>query len=178
MSEQNQQIYQFDDFRLDVPNRTLLRHGTPVVLQAKAFDVLVVLIERGGRLVEKDELFSSVWPSQIVEESNLTVQVSALRRALGEGKDNSRYIVTVPGHGYRFTGNLSLYEEEEEVVIERHSISRLAVESENAAGENEDNLIKNISTQNGGYLSTRDEAAASMRHLRALRRLKDAFTNP
>jgi tetratricopeptide (TPR) repeat protein/DNA-binding winged helix-turn-helix (wHTH) protein len=164
MSEQRQQIYGFDNFRLDVPNRELLRDGRVVVLQAKAFDMLVVLIENAGRLVGKEELFNSVWPGQIVEESNLTVQVSAIRKALGEKKDNLRYLVTVPGHGYRFTGNLlSLNEEEEEVVIERHSVSRLAVESENDAGENEDSLIKNISTQNSSYLSTRDEAGASMR---------------
>src|SRR6476469_5737072 len=134
MREQREQIYGFDDFRLDVSDRQLLHDGRPVALPAKAFDMLVVLVENGGRLVENDELFSRVWPDQIVEESNLAVQVSAIRKALGEKKDNSRYIVTVPGHGYRFTGDLlSLDEKEEEVVIERHSISRLAVESENAA---------------------------------------------
>jgi DNA-binding winged helix-turn-helix (wHTH) protein/TolB-like protein/Flp pilus assembly protein TadD len=163
MPEQKQQIYEFDDFRLDASNRQLLHDGKPVALPAKAFDTLVVLVENGGRLVGKDELFTRVWPDQIVEESNLAVHVSAIRKALGEKKDNSRYIVTVPGHGYRFTGNLSLHEEEEEVVIERHSISRLSVESENAAGENEANLIKNIPAQNGGYLTTRDGAGASMR---------------
>ena len=163
MREQREQIYGFDDFRLDVSDRQLLHDGRPVALPAKAFDMLVVLIENGGRLVGKDELFSRVWPDQIVEESNLAVHVSAIRKALGEKKDNSRYIVTVPGHGYRFAGNLSLHEEEEEVVIERHSISRLAVESENAAGENEANLIKNIPTQNGGYLTSREGAGASMR---------------
>ena len=86
MSEQNSQIYGFDTFRLDVSNRTLLRDGAPVPLQAKAFDMLVVLIENGGRLIGKEELFSRVWPDQIVEESNLTVQVSAIRRALGENR--------------------------------------------------------------------------------------------
>ena len=130
MREQKQQIYGFDDFQLDVSNRQLLRDGRPVALPAKAFDMLVVLIENGGRLVGKDELFSRVWPDQIVEESNLAVHVSAIRKALGDKKDNPRYLVTVPGHGYRFTGKLlSLDEEEEEVVIERHSISRLTVES-------------------------------------------------
>ena len=138
MSEQKQQVYQFDDFRLDIPNRTLLRAGTPVVLQAKAFDMLVVLIERGGRLVGKDELFSSVWPGQIVEESNLTVQVSAIRRALGEGKDNPHYIMTVPGHGYRFQNDaLRLNQGEAELVIEHHSHSRMVVETETENGTDE-----------------------------------------
>ena len=106
MSEQNRRIYGFDNFRLDVPNRTLLRDGAPVSLQAKAFDMLVVLIENGGQLTGKDELFSRVWPDQTVEESNLTVQVSAIRRALGDNKDNPHYIITVPGHGYRFAGTV------------------------------------------------------------------------
>ena len=141
MSEQNEQIYQFDDFRLDVPNRTLLRDGTPVVLQAKAFDMLVVLIERGGRLVEKDDLFSSVWPGQIVEESNLTVQVSALRRALGEGKDNPHYIITVPGHGYRFQSNVLRLNQAEELVIEHHSHSRIVVETETENGAEPGNSV-------------------------------------
>jgi len=106
MSEQNRRIYGFDNFRLDVSNRTLLRDGAPVFLQAKAFDMLVALIESGGQLTGKDELFSRVWPDQTVEESNLTVQVSAIRRALGDNKDDPHYIITVPGHGYRFGGTV------------------------------------------------------------------------
>jgi Tol biopolymer transport system component/DNA-binding winged helix-turn-helix (wHTH) protein len=135
MSEEKQEIYGFDNFRLDVSNRQLLHDGRPVALPAKAFDMLVVLIENGGRLIEKDELFSRVWPDQIVEESNLTVQVSAIRKALGERKENPHYIVTVPGHGYRFTRDvLRLEEEEEELVIERHSHSRIMVETEKETG--------------------------------------------
>lgn len=130
MLEQKQQIYAFDNFRLDVRNRELLRDGAPVTLPAKAFDMLVVLIESDGRLIEKEELFSRVWPDQMVEESNLTVQVSAIRKALGERKENPRYIATVPGHGYRFIGVLITTEdEEEETLIERRSISRVTIES-------------------------------------------------
>ena len=162
MPEQKQQIYEFDNFRLDVLNRELLRDGSPVALPAKAFDMLVVLIENGGRLVGKDELFSRVWPDQIVEESNLTVQVSAIRRALGERKENPHYIVTVPGHGYRFIGKLmSLDGEEEEVLIERHTVSRVAVETETAAGADENALINDPAAKSVGHLTTRDEAAAS-----------------
>ena len=148
MLEQKQQIYRFDNYRLDVRNRELLRDGKPVALPGKAFDMLVVLVENRGRLIQKDELFSRVWPDQIVEESNLTVQVSAIRKALGERKEHPNYILTVPGHGYRFTGNLiSLDAEEEEVVIERHAISRLTVETESSdAAEN--SLAKSLSTQN------------------------------
>lgn len=131
MQEQKPQIYGFDDFRLDVANRQLERSGRPVALASKAFDMLVVLVERGGRLVGKDELFSRVWPEQVVEESNLAVHVSAIRKALGESKRNPHYVVTVPGHGYRFAGDvLRVDEEEEELVIEHHSVSRLTVETE------------------------------------------------
>src|SRR6478672_3205121 len=113
MREQREQVYTFDDFRLDVSDRQLLHDGRPVTLPAKAFDMLVVLIENGGRLVGKDELFSRVWPDQIVEESNLAVHVSAIRKALGEKKDNPRYVATVPGHGYRFTSNVLRLDHEE-----------------------------------------------------------------
>ena len=134
MLEQKQRIYEFDNFRLDVLNRELSHHGQAVALPAKAFEMLVVLIENRGRLIEKEELFQRVWPDQIVEESNLTVQVSAIRKALGDRKENPQYIRTVPGHGYRFVGNL-LSLDEEEVEIERHSISRMAIEVEGASKE-------------------------------------------
>jgi DNA-binding winged helix-turn-helix (wHTH) protein/TolB-like protein/Flp pilus assembly protein TadD len=160
MLELKRQIYGFDNFRLDVPNRQLLRDGRPVPLPAKAFDMLAVLIEKGGRLIEKDELFNRVWPDQIVEESNLTVQVSAIRRALGDNKDNPHYIATVAGHGYRFIGKvLTVDEEEEELVIEHRSHSRIVVESESAEGADENALNKNLGEQHGGHLTVRDEAA-------------------
>src|SRR5688572_22943921 len=106
--EQKGRVYEFDDFRLDAPNRQLLRGGSPVALPSKAFDLLLALIESNGRLVGKDELFERVWPDQIVEESNLTVHVSAIRKALGESKSNPHYVFTVPGHGYRFTAQVQI----------------------------------------------------------------------
>jgi DNA-binding winged helix-turn-helix (wHTH) protein/TolB-like protein/Flp pilus assembly protein TadD len=163
MLEQKQQVYGFDNFRLDVSNRQLLHDGRRVALPAKAFDMLVVLIENGGRLIGKDEFFSRVWPDQIVEESNLTVQVSAIRKALGEHRDNPRYIVTVPGHGYRFTGNvLSLHHEEEEVVIERHSLSGLVIESsQEHEGIVENGFGQNFAARNVGSLHVIDEVETS-----------------
>jgi DNA-binding winged helix-turn-helix (wHTH) protein len=164
MTEQKQQIYEFDNFRLDVENRELVREGSAVVLPAKAFDMLVVLIQNGGRLIGKDELFSLVWPDQIVEESNLTVQVSALRKALGDRKENPRYIVTVPGHGYRFTGEvLTVNAEDEEVVIERHSVSRVTVETEREISSAlEPVSITNVPTYPAGH-----ENAASVQSMSA-----------
>jgi DNA-binding winged helix-turn-helix (wHTH) protein len=76
--------------------------GEPVALTAKAFDLLVVLVRRAGHLVTKDDLFDEVWPGTFVQETNLTVNISALRKALDDGRDGSRIIQTVPGRGYRF----------------------------------------------------------------------------
>jgi DNA-binding winged helix-turn-helix (wHTH) protein/Tol biopolymer transport system component len=126
---QNQRIYCFDSFELDVGNRRLQRDGKPLPLSAKAFGLLQTLLENRGRLVEKDELFKAVWRDQIVEESNLTVHISQIRRALGENKNNPRYIETVPGYGYRFVGEVSSFEEDD-LVIETESFSRITIENE------------------------------------------------
>jgi len=98
----------FGDFRFNVPTRELLRvenHGsaTPVSLGSRAADLLHLFLHRPGELITKGEIMDAVWPNMAVEESNLTVQISALRRALGVGRNGASYIQTVPGRGYRFT---------------------------------------------------------------------------
>ena len=95
-------VHEFGPFRLDAGERLLLKAGQPVSLTPKAFDLLVYLVERHGRLVAKKELLSAVWPDTFVEEANLTYTISALRRALGDSQDGERYIQTVPTRGYRF----------------------------------------------------------------------------
>lgn len=97
-----QRIYVFSDFRLDPARRLLTRHGETVVLHPKTFDVLLELVKNRGRLVSKNELLNTVWEGQFVEEGNLAVQISALRKIFGERKNDHRFIVTVPGRGYRF----------------------------------------------------------------------------
>lgn len=124
---QDRRVYKFDDFRLDVDNRRLLREEKPISLSAKAFDVLQALLENNGRLVEKDELFRTVWCDQIVEESNLTVQISQIRKALGESKTNARYIETVPGFGYRFIGAVD-DDDNDELVFETETLSRITID--------------------------------------------------
>src|SRR5258706_13575757 len=94
--------YRFDRFELNPTTRQLLADGQPVALGARALDVLLALIERRERLVTKDELLGLVWPNVVVEENNLQVQVSALRKALGV-----EAIATIPGRGYRFTLSLT-----------------------------------------------------------------------
>ena len=83
----------------------MLREGQPLTLTPKAFDVLAMLVRRSGSLVEKDELFSEVWPNTIVEESSLSQKIYQLRRALDDGS-GQEYIQTVPRHGYRFVAEV------------------------------------------------------------------------
>ena len=97
--------YEFGPFRLDLRERLLLREGQPLTLTPKAFDVLAMLVRRSGSLVEKDELFSEVWPNTIVEESSLSQKIYQLRRALDDGS-GQEYIQTVPRHGYRFVAEV------------------------------------------------------------------------
>ncbi len=89
----------FGSFSLHLHKRRLLREEQPLLLGARAFDVLAALVQHAGELVSKDQLFERVWPGRVVEENNLQVHVSSLRKLLG-----ADWIVTVPGRGYRFTG--------------------------------------------------------------------------
>jgi DNA-binding winged helix-turn-helix (wHTH) protein len=95
--------FAFGPFRLSVRHRTLADRDGWVSLKSRAFDVLLALIERRGAVVSKDELMRRVWGGLVVEENNVHVQIAAVRRALGPG---NRYILTIPGRGYRFTGAL------------------------------------------------------------------------
>ena len=106
------QIYEFDDFRIDSGRRLLLQRGVPVPLKPKVFDTLLYLARHQGRVLEKDELMRAVWPDANVEENNLNQNVSTLRRALGESRGENRYIVTVPGRGYRFAATVSMIADE------------------------------------------------------------------
>jgi non-specific serine/threonine protein kinase len=95
-------LYEFGAFRLDPRRRVLERDGRPVPLTSKAFDVLTALVERRDAALSKDELMALVWSDTVVEENNLSVAISALRKALGERPSEHQFIVTLPGHGYRF----------------------------------------------------------------------------
>ena len=99
-------IFEFGDFILVPKERLLLRGGDPVQLTPKAFDVLVVLVSRSGHLVSKNDLLHEVWPDTFVEEVNLTVNISALRKALDRDGNGIGMIQTVPTHGYRFVGSV------------------------------------------------------------------------
>lgn len=106
MSQQLQHIYEFGPFRLDGTERLLLRDGESVLLTPKAFDLLLALVERHGRLVEKHDLLKLVWPDAIVEEANLSYNISLIRKALGDGENELKFIETVPKRGYRFVASV------------------------------------------------------------------------
>jgi len=95
-------IYEFGPFRFDPTEHSLLRNGSPIALTEKAFQVLVVLIERGGHLVERSELVDAVWGDAFIEEGNLTVTISMLRKALGDDRKKNKVIETIAKRGYRF----------------------------------------------------------------------------
>ncbi len=98
----------FGPFRLLLERRTLLESGRPVPLGSRAVELLAVLLEHRGELVGKQMLIDRVWPTTVVEEINLRVQMAALRKALGHGGDAQGYISTVPGRGYRFTADVQV----------------------------------------------------------------------
>jgi Tol biopolymer transport system component/DNA-binding winged helix-turn-helix (wHTH) protein len=103
--------YEFGPYRLLPSERLLLREGEPVALAPKAFETLVALVRRAGRLSDKEELLKEVWPDAFVEESNLTQNVFALRRALGPAENGKPYIETVPKRGYRFLAAVTIAED-------------------------------------------------------------------
>lgn len=112
-------IYEFGPFRVDPLRRLLLSEGEPVSLTPKAFDTLLILIERPGNVMSKGELMDAVWGETAVEENNLTQQIAALRRTFGR---DSRYIATVPGRGYSFSApvrKLEIDQSAEFVLAER-----------------------------------------------------------
>jgi DNA-binding winged helix-turn-helix (wHTH) protein/tetratricopeptide (TPR) repeat protein len=118
-------IYEFNHFRLDMVERRLFRDGQPIILLPKVFDLLAILVERRGQLITKEELREHLWPRQYVAENNLTVRMSALRKALGEQHDEHLYIETVTGEGYRFVARVREIGEEvvEEGLMATHELS-------------------------------------------------------
>jgi len=109
MAPQTARIYRFGDFRLNAGKRLLSGpDGKPVSLTPKAYDTLAFLVERAGSVINKDELMAAIWPDTAVEENNLTQNVSLLRRVLGEGRGEHRYIATVPGRGYQFVAGVKV----------------------------------------------------------------------
>lgn len=103
MSEFQGDIYDFGEFRVDASKRLLIKGGgEPLPLTPKVFDLLLYLVQNCGKLIEKDELMSAIWTDTIVEENNLSQNISILRRILGKKRGEHQFIATIPGRGYKF----------------------------------------------------------------------------
>lgn len=134
MNDPQSHIYKFDNFRLCAAKRLLLNEDDEIVpLMPKAFDTLLYLVKHNGKVIEKDELMREIWSDTIVEENNLTQNISILRRMFGEKPGEHRFIVTVPGHGYKFVADVqvsSLVESES-----KHSELQNELEARNLKSE-------------------------------------------
>src|SRR5690242_10643031 len=119
--DRDDHLYQFGPFCLDASQRVLLRDGRLVSLPPKAFNTLLTLVSSRGHLVEKDMLMETVWPDEVVEESNLAQHIFMLRKALGETVGDTKYIETVPRRGYRFVATVT--ERRKEVREVAHPVS-------------------------------------------------------
>ena len=121
-----QRFFEFDNFLLDSQQRMLFRDGQPVDLTPKVFDVLFELVQSGGRIIEKKELMEKIWPDSFVEEANLTQHVSTLRKKLGQDAQQ-RYILTVPGRGYRFVAPIKSWEDDAIVTVQERIRSTVTI---------------------------------------------------
>ena len=122
MSKQSNQLYEFEGFLLDLAEKVLWKDGKTISLAPKAFDTLVILIERRGRLIEKEELIRLLWPENFVEESSLSQNIYLLRKALGEDAQGVKFIETVPRRGYRFVSDVKEVTNESTSVVIRPPI--------------------------------------------------------
>jgi DNA-binding winged helix-turn-helix (wHTH) protein/TolB-like protein/Flp pilus assembly protein TadD len=133
-------FYEFGPYRLDIDRRLLFREGEPIALTPKALDTLFVLVENAGLILEKEELMKKVWPNSFVEEGNLTVNISSIRKSLGERPNWHQYIVTVPGKGYRFVADVKeIFIEDVELTVEENTRSHIIIESEESYSFEEEN---------------------------------------
>jgi len=131
-------LLEFGPFRIDPEQRLLSREDQPIPLSPKAFDLLLFLTERGGQVVLKDDLMKRLWPDTFVEESNLAQHVFQIRKALGERAQDSAYVVTVPGRGYRFAQKVrtipsAAIHDEEHLIVQSHSRSRMVIDERTSA---------------------------------------------
>jgi DNA-binding winged helix-turn-helix (wHTH) protein/TolB-like protein/Tfp pilus assembly protein PilF len=129
MSEQAKDFYEFGDFRINAVERVLLREGELVALTPKVFDILLLLVENNGHVVEKEKLMNEIWPGTFVEEGNLTQNISVLRKVLANDASGHQYIQTIPRRGYRFVGSVrEIFDDSSDLIVEEHSRSRVVIE--------------------------------------------------
>lgn len=126
------QFYAFGSFLFDVEGHHLLREGQTVPLPPKAMEALRVLLQQPGQVLSREELMQAVWAEAFVEDANLTVAISQLRKALDHDEETVEYIETIPRVGYRFVGDVSEIREEPRrpVILAKHTLSHTVIEEE------------------------------------------------
>jgi eukaryotic-like serine/threonine-protein kinase len=130
-------VYEFGPFRMDPDKQVLLRDGQLIAVTPKGFETLLVLVRRGREVVSKEELLKEIWPDSFVEEANLSQQIFKLRKALGDTLEGERYIVTLPGRGYRFAVPVRAITEGSDVLIAQMRSRAQIVIEEQAPGPGE-----------------------------------------
>jgi DNA-binding winged helix-turn-helix (wHTH) protein/TolB-like protein len=134
MRSADKHLYEFGPFRLDPQRHRLSRAGDPISLPPKAVEALTVLVRNPGRMMERDEIIRAVWADAFVEDANLTVAISQLRKALSRNDVAGEYIQTVPRVGYKFVADVrEIYEPLVPLIVEKHTVSRTIIEEEETA---------------------------------------------
>jgi DNA-binding winged helix-turn-helix (wHTH) protein/tetratricopeptide (TPR) repeat protein len=127
-------LYEFGPFQVDPDKQVLLREDQPVAITPKVFETLLILVRHSREVVSKDELMKAVWPDAFVEEANLSQNIFMLRKALGDTPEDRRYIVTLPGRGYRFAAQVrTVMQDGEDLIIESRSRSQMVVQQMNSS---------------------------------------------
>lgn len=129
-------FYEFGDFRLDANRHRLLRDGGIIPVSPKALETLIVLVQNPGKVLEREALMQTVWAGAIVEDANLTVAISQLRKALGQNGDSAEFIETIPRVGYRFVADMREVVEERAPLITKNGTARTGMEEQFFSGAN------------------------------------------
>lgn len=128
--QEKSRFYDFEQFRLDASERVLFKDGEPLNLPPKVFDTLLALVLKSGHIVGRDELMNEVWQETFVEEANLSVNISALRKTLGKNEQGNDFIETVPRRGYRFRAGVAEFSGEDETLTIHRRLQARIVKTE------------------------------------------------
>jgi Tol biopolymer transport system component/DNA-binding winged helix-turn-helix (wHTH) protein len=125
-------LYKFGSFTIDKHNKLLLKDERPVQLKPKVFDTLLVLVEGKGNVLTKDDLMEKIWAETAVEENNLQQNISILRKILGDTEEGEQYIETIPRRGYRFAATVEEIADDEALIVERRTRSKITIDTKPA----------------------------------------------
>ena len=142
----DERIYEFEGFRLDASEHELKRGAARITLTPKAVELLTILIERRGQIVTREEILNNLWRDTYVDESNLTVTISMLRKAFGVKANDKHFIETVPKRGYRFNAEVRTLEE---LIVERQTRTHIKIQETETADEAKNPLLEHLNRRVG-----------------------------